>query len=58
MNSTDEDPEIIRQTVASKVLFAGEATCYKYQGSLQGAYVSGTLRSNQSDADANELTDL
>jgi monoamine oxidase len=41
VDSTDEDPAIIRQTVANRVLFAGEATDYKYQGALQAAYLSG-----------------
>ncbi|OWY96286.1 hypothetical protein PHMEG_00033483 [Phytophthora megakarya] len=42
MESTDEDPAILRQSVANCVLFAGEATDYKYQGALQAAYLSGT----------------
>ncbi|ETN21232.1 hypothetical protein PPTG_01485 [Phytophthora nicotianae INRA-310] len=41
VDSTDEDPAILRQTVANRVLFAGEATDYKYQGALQAAYLSG-----------------
>lgn len=41
VDSTDEDPAILRQTVANRVLFAGEATDYKYQGELQAAYLSG-----------------
>ncbi|RLN50115.1 hypothetical protein BBJ28_00003898 [Nothophytophthora sp. Chile5] len=44
VESSDEDPEILRQTVANRVLFAGEATVYKYQGSLQAAYLSGMLQ--------------
>ncbi|KAH7484454.1 hypothetical protein KRP22_005622 [Phytophthora ramorum] len=41
VDSTDEDPAILRETVANRVLFAGEATDYKYQGALQAAYLSG-----------------
>lgn len=41
VDSTDEDPAILRQSVANRVLFAGEATDYKYQGALQAAYLSG-----------------
>ncbi|RLN06138.1 hypothetical protein BBJ28_00004732 [Nothophytophthora sp. Chile5] len=36
-----EDPDLLRQTVAKRVLFAGEATNYEYQGALQAAYISG-----------------
>ncbi|KAE9015841.1 hypothetical protein PF005_g1480 [Phytophthora fragariae] len=41
VDSSDEDPAILRETVAKRVLFAGEATNYKYQGALQAAYLSG-----------------
>ncbi|OWZ12820.1 hypothetical protein PHMEG_00013956 [Phytophthora megakarya] len=36
-----EDPDILKQTVANRVLFAGEAVDPKYQGALQAAYFSG-----------------
>lgn len=41
VESSDEDPESLRQAVGGNVLFAGEATIYKYQGALQAAHVSG-----------------
>jgi hypothetical protein len=41
VDSTNDDPEILRQSVGKRVFFAGEATIYKYQGTLQGAYVTG-----------------
>lgn len=41
VDSSDEDPETLRQAVGNNVLFAGEATIYKYQGALQAAYLSG-----------------
>ncbi|KAE9138285.1 hypothetical protein PF005_g1479 [Phytophthora fragariae] len=36
-----EDPDLLKQTVANRVLFAGEAVDPKYQGALQAAYFSG-----------------
>lgn len=42
VDSSESDPETLRQPVGSKLLFAGEATIYKYQGALQAAYLSGT----------------
>ncbi|RLN50114.1 hypothetical protein BBJ28_00003899 [Nothophytophthora sp. Chile5] len=39
-----EDPNVLKQTVANRVLFAGEAANLKYQGALQAAYFSGALR--------------
>ncbi|GLD95363.1 hypothetical protein PINS_up004007 [Pythium insidiosum] len=41
VDSSTDDPELLRQTVANRVLFAGEATNYRYQGALQAAYLSG-----------------
>ncbi|KAG2526273.1 hypothetical protein BBO99_00001192 [Phytophthora kernoviae] len=41
VDSSYEDPSILGQTVSNRVLFAGEATDYKYQGALQAAYLSG-----------------
>jgi monoamine oxidase len=43
LDSSTGDPAILRQTVAGRVLFAGEATIMQYQGSLQGAYITGTF---------------
>ncbi|RLN38047.1 hypothetical protein BBJ28_00001081 [Nothophytophthora sp. Chile5] len=41
VESSYEDPDLLCQTVANRVLFAGEATNYEYQGALQAAYISG-----------------
>lgn len=41
VDSTYEDPDLLRQSVADRVFFAGEATNYEYQGALQAAYLSG-----------------
>ncbi|KAK1944643.1 Lysine-specific histone demethylase 1 1 [Phytophthora citrophthora] len=41
VDSTYEDPDLLRQSVADRVFFAGEATDYEYQGALQAAYLSG-----------------
>ncbi|TMW62891.1 hypothetical protein Poli38472_005509 [Pythium oligandrum] len=43
LESSTDDPEVLRQTVAGRVLFAGEATNYRYQGALQAAYLSGLV---------------
>ncbi|KAL3660094.1 hypothetical protein V7S43_015015 [Phytophthora oleae] len=43
VDSTYEDPDLLRQSVADRVFFAGEATDYEYQGALQAAYLSGKL---------------
>jgi hypothetical protein len=43
VDSTEEDPEILRQSVGKRVFFAGEATNYKYQGGLQAAYLTGMV---------------
>ncbi|ETN19350.1 hypothetical protein PPTG_04694 [Phytophthora nicotianae INRA-310] len=49
VDSTYEDPDLLRQPVASRVFFAGEATNYEHQGALQAAYLSGknTLSSSK-----------
>lgn len=39
--NSHEDPDLLKQTVANRVLFAGEAVDPKYQGALQAAYFSG-----------------
>ncbi|KAF4322077.1 hypothetical protein JM18_002192 [Phytophthora kernoviae] len=36
-----DDPDLLQETVANRVLFAGEAANTKYQGALQAAYFSG-----------------
>ncbi|KAG6977085.1 hypothetical protein JG688_00000692 [Phytophthora aleatoria] len=41
VDSTYEDPDLLRQSVADRVFFAGEATNYEYQGAIQAAYLSG-----------------
>lgn len=41
IDATVQDPELMRQTVGDRVLFAGEATNEAYQGALQAAYISG-----------------
>ncbi|KAG6618673.1 uncharacterized protein IUM83_01389 [Phytophthora cinnamomi] len=41
VESTYEDPDLMRQPVADRLYFAGEATNYEYQGALQAAYLSG-----------------
>jgi hypothetical protein len=59
VDSTEEDPEILRQSVDNRVFFAGEATNYKYQGGLQAAYLTGmcgTCRGSfLADGDANPV---
>ncbi|KAG7381941.1 hypothetical protein PHYPSEUDO_005468 [Phytophthora pseudosyringae] len=40
-DSTYEDPDLLRHSVADRLFFAGEATNYEYQGALQAAYLSG-----------------
>ncbi|GMF44293.1 unnamed protein product [Phytophthora fragariaefolia] len=44
VESTYEDPDLLRQPVADRLFFAGEATNYEYQGALQAAYLSGHER--------------
>lgn len=44
VESTDQDPEILRRSVNDHVFFAGEATNHQYQGTLQAAYITGTCR--------------
>jgi hypothetical protein len=41
VESSEDDPETLREPVDGSVFFAGEATIYKYQGALQAAYLSG-----------------
>ncbi|OWZ17781.1 Oxidase [Phytophthora megakarya] len=41
VDSTYEDPDLLRQSEADRLYFAGEATNYEYQGALQAAYLSG-----------------
>lgn len=41
VDNAHEDPDLMKQTVANRVLFAGEAVDTKYQGALQAAYFSG-----------------
>ena len=41
LSGSDADPSILGETVANKLFFAGEATDWDYQGSIQGAYFSG-----------------
>ncbi|KAG7393275.1 hypothetical protein PHYPSEUDO_011280 [Phytophthora pseudosyringae] len=36
-----DDPDVLKRTVANRVLFAGEAVDPKYQGALQAAYFTG-----------------
>ncbi|GMF11989.1 unnamed protein product [Phytophthora lilii] len=42
VESTYEDPDLLRNSVRNCLFFAGEATNYDYQGALQAAYLSGT----------------
>ncbi|KAG2781096.1 hypothetical protein JG687_00001643 [Phytophthora cactorum] len=39
--NANDDPDLLKQTVANRVLFAGEAVDPKYQGALQAAYFTG-----------------
>lgn len=41
VDSSFEDPDLLREAVKNRVYFAGEATNYEYQGALQAAYLSG-----------------
>ncbi|KAL3668731.1 hypothetical protein V7S43_006026 [Phytophthora oleae] len=39
--NSHDDPDVLKRTVANRVLFAGEAVDSKYQGALQAAYFTG-----------------
>lgn len=58
VDSTNDDPEILRQSVDKRVFFAGEATIYKYQGTLQGAYITGACTSSQPRTDCRRFGSL
>ncbi|KAE9006794.1 hypothetical protein PR003_g16770 [Phytophthora rubi] len=52
VESTYEDPDILRHSVADRLFFAGEATNYEYQGALQAAYLSGRQAADEIISDA------